>query len=229
MVKRLPTMRETRVWSLGQEEPLVKELATHSSVLAWKIPWTEEPGRLQSMGSQRVGYDWATSPHLTSTTYQPTYLLIYSPAYIHNCWQTHPRRPDDWYFPASRLWTVFSGMCPAGPILPGWSLQLHLQMSLIPTTWILWFWQNNSINVQVRRVDIAALSKGVEMLGVQKDQAKFGIPISSCWAGVCFSDISQRYTQPELIQLCHKEIPHEVWYDKMWKISPKLVIMSSDM
>ena len=57
MVKHLPTMRETRVQSLGQEGLLEKEMATHSSILAWKIPWTEEPGGLQSMGSQRVGYD----------------------------------------------------------------------------------------------------------------------------------------------------------------------------
>ena len=52
MVKRLPTMRETWVRSLGQEDPLDKEMATHSRILAWKIPWIEEPGRLQSMGSQ---------------------------------------------------------------------------------------------------------------------------------------------------------------------------------
>ena len=56
-VKRLPTMRETWVLSLGQEDPLEKKMATHSNILAWKIPWTEEPGRLQSMGSQRVGHD----------------------------------------------------------------------------------------------------------------------------------------------------------------------------
>jgi len=55
-----PTMQETRVWSLGWEELLGKEIATHSSTLAWKIPWTEEPGRLQSMGSQRDGHEWAT-------------------------------------------------------------------------------------------------------------------------------------------------------------------------
>ena len=54
-------MRETWVQSLGQEDPLEKEMATHFSTLAWKIPWTEEPGRLQSMGSQRVGHDWVTS------------------------------------------------------------------------------------------------------------------------------------------------------------------------
>ena len=56
-VKRLPAMWETRVRSLGGEDPLKKEMATHSSILAWKIPWTEETGRLQSMGSQRVGHD----------------------------------------------------------------------------------------------------------------------------------------------------------------------------
>ena len=57
MVKRLPTMRETGVGSLGQEDPLEKEMATHSSTLAWKIPWTKEPGRLQSIGLQRVGHN----------------------------------------------------------------------------------------------------------------------------------------------------------------------------
>ena len=57
MLKRLPIMRDTWVRSLGQEDPLEKEMATHSSTLAWKIPWTKEPGRLQSMGSQRVGHD----------------------------------------------------------------------------------------------------------------------------------------------------------------------------
>ena len=56
-VKRLPAMRETWVQSLGQEDPLEKEMATHSSTLAWKIPWMEEPGRPQSMGSQRVGHN----------------------------------------------------------------------------------------------------------------------------------------------------------------------------
>ena len=53
----MPTMQETQVQSLGQEDPLEKEMATHSSILAWKIPWMEEPGRLQSMGSQRVGHN----------------------------------------------------------------------------------------------------------------------------------------------------------------------------
>ena len=56
-VKHLPAFWETWVRSLGWEDPLEKEIATHSSTLAWKIPWTEEPGRLQSMGPQRVGHD----------------------------------------------------------------------------------------------------------------------------------------------------------------------------
>ena len=55
-LKRLPARQETRVQSLGQEDPLEKEMATHSSILAWKIPWMEELGRLQSTGSQRVGH-----------------------------------------------------------------------------------------------------------------------------------------------------------------------------
>ena len=57
MVKRLPAMWETWVQSLDWEDPLEKEMATHSSTLAWKIPWMEEPGRLQSMGLQRVRHD----------------------------------------------------------------------------------------------------------------------------------------------------------------------------
>ena len=57
MVKRLPTMQETQVRSLGWEDLLEKQTATHSSALAWRIPRTEEPGRLQSMGLQRVGHD----------------------------------------------------------------------------------------------------------------------------------------------------------------------------
>ena len=64
MVKRLPAVRETQVQSLGCEDPLEKEMATHPSILAWKIPWTEEPGGLQFVGSQRVEHDWATNTSL---------------------------------------------------------------------------------------------------------------------------------------------------------------------
>ena len=56
-VENLPAVQETQVQSLDQEDPLEKEMATHSSILAWKIPWTEKPGGLQSMGSQRVRHD----------------------------------------------------------------------------------------------------------------------------------------------------------------------------
>ena len=72
-VKHLSAMLETRVRSLGWEDPLEKELTTHSSTLAWKIPSREEPGRLQSIGSQRVGHDWATL----------LYLRNYSSFYYH--------------------------------------------------------------------------------------------------------------------------------------------------
>ena len=60
-LKHLPAIQETWVQSLGWEDPLEKEMATHSSILAWEISWTEEPSGLQSMGSQRVGHDWTTN------------------------------------------------------------------------------------------------------------------------------------------------------------------------
>ena len=63
MVKRLPWMQETWVWSMGWEDPLEKRMATHSSILSWRIPWTEEPGGLQSMELQRFWHDWATNRH----------------------------------------------------------------------------------------------------------------------------------------------------------------------
>ena len=63
VLKNLPAMQETQVWSLGQKDPLEKGMTTRSSILAWRIPWTEESGELQSMGSQRVRHDWATNTH----------------------------------------------------------------------------------------------------------------------------------------------------------------------
>ena len=66
MVNNLPKVQETRVWSLGQEDPLEKGMATHYSILAWRIPWTEKPGGLQSMGSQRVGHDRVTNTHTSN-------------------------------------------------------------------------------------------------------------------------------------------------------------------
>ena len=66
MVKNLPAVQEIPVQSLGLDDPLEKEMATHSSILAWKISWTEEPGELQSTGSQRVRHNWATNTYLLS-------------------------------------------------------------------------------------------------------------------------------------------------------------------
>ena len=74
IVKCLPTLQETWVQSLGQEDPLEKEMVIHSSSLAWKITWIEEPGRLQSVGSQRVRHDWVTSLSL-SIFFLVTWLL----------------------------------------------------------------------------------------------------------------------------------------------------------
>ena len=71
MVKKPPAVQETRVWALGQEDPLEKEMATHSSVLAWRIPWAEEPGGSQSLGLQRVRHNWATN------TFTFSHLCVY--------------------------------------------------------------------------------------------------------------------------------------------------------
>ena len=93
MVKRLPTMRETQVQSLGQEDPLEKDMAPHSSTLAWKIPWMEEPGRLQSMGSQRVGHDWVTSFHFTSMAGKEdnwVYVCVHTHTHTHT--ETHTQK-----------------------------------------------------------------------------------------------------------------------------------------
>ena len=76
-VKRLPIMWETQVRSLGQEDLLEEEIAIHSSILAWKIPWMEEPSRLQSMGSQRVGHDWATSMSCHVMSIYNLYMYMY--------------------------------------------------------------------------------------------------------------------------------------------------------
>ena len=92
VVKNLPAVQETQVWFLYWEDPMEKGIATHSSILAWRIPWTEETGRLQSMGSHRVGYDWATSLSLHLATKPPpsffppnSPLLLPDPTCIFNC------------------------------------------------------------------------------------------------------------------------------------------------
>ena len=77
-VKNLPAMQETWVWSLGWEDPLEKGMETHSSILAWRIPWTEEPGGLQSRGLQRVGHDWVTNTSLSLLELFPVQPLSWS-------------------------------------------------------------------------------------------------------------------------------------------------------
>ena len=69
VINNLPAMQETRIWSLGQEDPLEKKMATHSSILAWRIPWTEKPSRLQSIGSQRTGQNWVTNTMIMSVQF----------------------------------------------------------------------------------------------------------------------------------------------------------------
>ena len=105
-LKRLPPMWETQVRSLGQEDPLEKEMVTHSSILAWRIPWTEKPGRLQSMGSQRVGHDWATSltylqSHLTSSIYWRLQLCTLRLIFLFSCFSFYfveTFQPDSLFF-----------------------------------------------------------------------------------------------------------------------------------
>ena len=87
-VKRLFAMWETWVWSLGWEDPLEKEMAAHSSTLAWEIPWTEEPGGLQSMGSQRVKHDWVTERARTHFYLHIFQCVGYSPQ-LKTCWKHH--------------------------------------------------------------------------------------------------------------------------------------------
>ena len=76
-LKHLPAMQETQVQSLGREDPLEKEMATHSSTLAWEIPWTEEPGGLQSVVSQRVGHDRVTSLSLIQVMFRICFLFLH--------------------------------------------------------------------------------------------------------------------------------------------------------
>ena len=76
LVKSLPAVQETRVRSLGQEDPVEKKMATHATILAWRIPWTEEPGGLQSMGSPRVGLDRVTNFHFYPSVKAQTCALL---------------------------------------------------------------------------------------------------------------------------------------------------------
>ena len=129
-LKHLPGMQETWDRSLGWEDPLEKEMATHSSSFAWRIPWMEEPGRLQSTGSQRVGHDWATWLYFTFTL-----LIEYST------------------FTASsfRIWKSSTGISSPplslfAVMLPNAHLTSQSKMSgswwVITPSWLSWSWRS---------------------------------------------------------------------------------------
>ena len=113
--KNLSAMLEAQVWFLGQEDPLEKEMATHSSILAWRIPWTEEPGRLQSMELQRVGHDWATNTFIPFSRKSSAGVLCrvhhvkYPAGWItswnQDCWEKY-QQPQicRWYHSNGRKW-----------------------------------------------------------------------------------------------------------------------------
>ena len=96
VVKNLPAMQETWVWSLVREDPLEKEIATHSSSLAFKMPWTEEPGRLQPTESQGIEHDWATSLHLQYSCWEIPWTRVACWATAHRVTKSHTqlKRPS---------------------------------------------------------------------------------------------------------------------------------------
>ena len=126
MVKRLSTMRETWVWALGWEDPLEKEMAIHSSTLAWKIPRTEEPGGLQSMGSQRAGHNWVTSLHFSK---DPVHTVLQSvPLTLQQPLLTHASARDSWTL------TSKSGSVSCGVTAPFSWVLVHTRFCLCPPT-----------------------------------------------------------------------------------------------
>ena len=84
LVKNLPAVQETQVWSLGWEDPLEKEMVTHSSILAWKISWTEEPGGLQFMGLQRIRHNWETNTYLLTSPAKTWVLYIFQSSTLYH-------------------------------------------------------------------------------------------------------------------------------------------------
>ena len=152
-LKHLPGIWETWVRSLGGEDPLEKEMATHSSTLAWRIPWREEPGGLQPTGSQRVGHGWETSLHFTSLLSQW-------------CWAWHP---DQGPSNMSITWklvrnansqSLHRGRNSGGGIQQSFCSQV-LQVFPVPTkTWELWLSQllQHFISVLLQLATIAPLA-----------------------------------------------------------------------
>ena len=111
-IKNLPAMQETQVRVLGWEDPLEKGMATHSNILAWIIPWTKEPSGLPSLGSKRVGHDWATNTHGGSWAHFRNPQLVLShflpPPFCGSVLETpSPSLAGSWL----RVWVVFPTMC----------------------------------------------------------------------------------------------------------------------
>ena len=144
LAKNLPVMQETQVQSLGQQDPLEKEMANYCSILVWWIPWTEETGRLQSMGLQRVGHDWAANIFTFIIQYQPLCYQEhwwYSPSancprsFLSSCWHTlcslipFSNSPDGFWLICQK-----SFHCPALPtrlkikLTPAHTMTLSLQL-----------------------------------------------------------------------------------------------------
>ena len=111
MVMNPPTMQKTWVRSLGWEDPLKEGMETHSSILAWRIPWTEEPDGLQTMGSQRVGHDWVTKHSTALCCFGVKYSVYIGAVKKFICiisFQIPHIRDDIWYFPFSVWLTLLS-------------------------------------------------------------------------------------------------------------------------
>ena len=145
-------MQETWVQSLGQEAPLEKEMAPHSSTLAWKIPWVEEPGRVQSMGSQRVRHDWATSLHLLwQSTYDKIYHLNHFKMYSSEalsllvvlCTHHHHPSRESFHLPKLMDW-AFLGSWQSqvqGEVSRSRWLTARSQAPTLAAWWVLLRWQ----------------------------------------------------------------------------------------
>ena len=130
-VKHLPTTSATQVWSLGQEYPLEKEMSTHSRTLAWKIPWTEERGRLQSMGLQRVGHDWETSLPFLYCYYLLILFLTFSTMYYVHVY----------------TWPIASNCCVKVCVCMDWTVSLKGMLKFKPPYLWMRIWKENLWNV----------------------------------------------------------------------------------
>ena len=124
-VKNPPAMQEipeTRVWSLGWEDPLEEGMAIHSSILAWRIPWTEEPGGLQSMGLQKVGHDWSNLAHTRMNMYRINQILSWCCTCMLSCFSHVWLFATPWTVPTDRRawWATVHGIAKSWTWLSSW-------------------------------------------------------------------------------------------------------------